>query len=67
MIIGYTFGKNTLQKIRMKQLRIYVQVTNLFTITRYTGLDPESVTGDVSFSGVDQGIIQTIRYNGFSV
>ena len=30
-----------LQKIRLDRLRIYFQVTNLFTITKYTGLDPE--------------------------
>ena len=56
MILGYSLGKNTLQKIRMKQVRIYVQVANLFTITNYTGLDPESVAGgDVAFTGSDGG------------
>ena len=56
MILGYSLGKNTLQKIRMKQLRIYVQVANLFTITSYTGLDPESITGgDVAYTGLDGG------------
>ena len=54
MILGYTLGKNILQKIRMKQLRIYVQVTNLFTITKYTGLDPETI-GSPSFFGIDGG------------
>ena len=56
MILGYSLGKNTLQKIRMKQMRIYVQVANLFTITSYTGLDPESITGgDVAYTGLDAG------------
>ena len=56
MILGYSLSKNTLQKMKMKQLRIYVQVANLFTITNYTGLDPESVTGgSVAYTGVDAG------------
>jgi hypothetical protein len=56
MILGYTLSKNTIQKIKMKQLRIYVQVTNLFTITKYSGLDPESFgAGNASNFGVDGG------------
>ena len=40
----------------MKQLRVYVQVTNLFTITKYSGLDPESIgTGSASYFGLDAG------------
>jgi TonB-dependent starch-binding outer membrane protein SusC len=56
MILGYTLDKNTAQKMKMKQLRIYVQVTNLFTFTSYTGLDPESIgMGSVAYYGVDAG------------
>ncbi len=56
MILGYTFNKDLLQKIRMKQLRVYIQAANLFTFTKYTGLDPESVgTGNVANFGVDNG------------
>ena len=56
MILGYSLGRNALQKIRMKQLRIYVQVANLFTITSYSGLDPESLTsGEVAYTGLDGG------------
>ena len=56
MILGYTFNRNMIQKIRMKQLRVYLQVTNLFTITKYSGLDPESIGREnPSFFGVDPG------------
>ncbi|MCW3119186.1 MAG: TonB-dependent receptor plug [Chitinophagaceae bacterium] len=41
MILGYTFPKQWLQKIKIDRCRIYVQAVNLFTITKYTGLDPE--------------------------
>jgi TonB-dependent starch-binding outer membrane protein SusC len=56
MILGYTLNKNTAQKMKMKQLRVYIQVTNLFTFTKYTGLDPESIgTGSAPYFGVDAG------------
>jgi TonB-linked SusC/RagA family outer membrane protein len=39
--IGYTFSPNVLRRVQADRLRIYFQVTNLFTITKYSGLDPE--------------------------
>ena len=47
--IGYTLPKNITQKIHCSRLRFYVTATNLFTITKYSGYDPE--VG----SGVDYG------------
>jgi TonB-linked SusC/RagA family outer membrane protein len=37
--LGYTFDTKNWKYIR--NFRVYVQVTNLFTITNYTGMDPE--------------------------
>jgi len=39
--IGYTIPKKIAGKLHIKGLRIYVTGTNLVTITKYTGLDPE--------------------------
>jgi TonB-dependent starch-binding outer membrane protein SusC len=39
--IGYTFD---VKSIGLKQLRLYASGQNLFTITKYTGLDPESTS-----------------------
>lgn len=39
--IGYTLPTNILDKIGMDQIRLYLQASNLFTITSYSGLDPE--------------------------
>ncbi|MDB5199854.1 MAG: outer membrane protein nutrient binding, partial [Chitinophagaceae bacterium] len=39
--IGYTFSSNLLQKIKIKSARIFVMGNNIFTITKYSGLDPE--------------------------
>ena len=42
LIIGYSFPSGPLEKIKVKRLRYYVQAVNLFTITKYSGLDPEA-------------------------
>ena len=39
--IGYTFPKKWMERIKVSRLRLYVQVNNLFTLTRYTGYNPE--------------------------
>ena len=41
--IGYNFSPSILKQIGVSKLHLYFQVTNLFTITKYTGLDPELV------------------------
>ncbi len=47
--IGYNFNKNVIGKIGLSKLRIYAQMSNVFTISSYKGYDPE--VG----SGVDYG------------
>jgi TonB-dependent starch-binding outer membrane protein SusC len=39
--IGYTFN---VKSIGLKHLRLYASGQNLITITKYTGLDPESTS-----------------------
>ena len=39
--IAYNFPVTFTQRIHLKNLRIYASATNLFTITDYTGYDPE--------------------------
>ncbi|MFT4024260.1 MAG: TonB-dependent receptor [Flavihumibacter sp.] len=55
--IGYNFGEKVLGK-NIKNVRAYVSATNLFTITKYTGLDPEvsQLSSTFSAPGVDSGI-----------
>lgn len=38
---GYTLPKKYSRKIKMEKLRVYFSAQNLFTITKYSGLDPE--------------------------
>lgn len=39
--LGYTFNSPRLNRIGISHLRAYVQAINLFTITKYSGIDPE--------------------------
>ena len=43
---GYNIPGTILQRFNMDRLRIYVQAQNIFTITKYTGLDPEITTNN---------------------
>ncbi len=52
--IGYTLPQKIMKKINTESLRIYLQAVNLFTITKYSGLDPELGGSDLSF-GIDNG------------
>ena len=42
--LGYTLPKNVYDAVRnhIRNVRVYVGASNLFTITKYTGLDPEN-------------------------
>ncbi|GAB3309594.1 TonB-dependent receptor [Hymenobacter humi] len=41
LTLGYTVPAATTAKAHLNSLRVYVQAANLFTITPYSGLDPE--------------------------
>ena len=52
--LGYTLPKKVINKYGIDRFRIYIQAANLFTITKYDGLDPEFIGGDTAF-GIDYG------------
>jgi len=60
LTIGYSLPASLLNKVKIDRLRLYIQATNLFTITKYSGLDPELIGADDSY-GVDEGILPTVR------
>jgi TonB-linked SusC/RagA family outer membrane protein len=53
--LGYTFPSSLLGRYGFSTFRIYVQAANLFTITKYTGLDPEINGNGVTEFGIDEG------------
>lgn len=43
LTLGYTLPKAVQDKLRMRNLRVYFQAQNLFTLTKYKGADPEGL------------------------
>ena len=64
--LGYTIPKSLLDRAGIKSLRLYGQVSNLFTITGYSGLDPE-VNASGTYMGMDMGAWPTPRQVMFGV
>jgi len=58
--IGYNIPTKTLKAIQLDKARIYVAGTNLFTLTKYTGYDPE-IGGSAGTFGVDRGVYPQAR------
>lgn len=56
--IGYSLPANLIKKAGLQKLRFYVMGQNLFTITKYTGYDPEIGGGVFS---IDRGIYPQAR------
>lgn len=51
--VGYTLPQKVLGKSGLKNCRFYVQMSNVFTITKYKGYDPE-VNGGVDYGNYPQ-------------
>lgn len=63
--LGYTFPHSTARKT-FSSLRIYAQVRNAYTFTRYSGFDPE-ISGGIMNSGVDYGAYPQARTFSFGL
>jgi len=53
--LGYHLPENILSKIYVHSIRIYATVTNVFTITKYKGMDPEIGSWNPLQAGWDSG------------
>ncbi len=60
--LGYTFSGNT--KKWFNKVRVYAQVKNAFTFTKYTGYDPE-IAGGILDTGIDRGAYPQARTFAF--
>ncbi|MEJ7766385.1 MAG: TonB-dependent receptor [Chitinophagaceae bacterium] len=54
--LGYTLNPKVLSNIKVNSLRVYLQASNLFTLTKYSGIDPE-----VNEQGIDNSVYPTSR------
>jgi TonB-linked SusC/RagA family outer membrane protein len=53
--LGYRLPENLLSKIYVHSIRVYATVTNVFTITKYQGMDPEIGSWNPLQAGWDSG------------
>lgn len=61
---GYNIPSQLLNRIVVKEWRWYISLENLYTFTKYTGVDPE-IGGGTFDSGIDRGVYpqaRTIRF-----
>jgi hypothetical protein len=47
-------------------MRVYLQVRNAFTLTKFTGLDPE-IAGGIMDTGIDRGAYPQARTFSFGL
>lgn len=61
--VGYNLPGNIANRVLMERLRIYCSATNLWTLTRYSGADPEVSTldGSVAAQGIDFFTLPQVR------
>ena len=64
--LSYRLPQELTNRLQIQNVRIYGQVTNLFTITNYSGLDPELNTSGGNM-GMDMGAWPTPRQIMFGV
>ena len=53
-MLGYTIKPALMERFNINKFRLYFQVTNLFQITNYSGLDPELTSAFGSLSSNQQ-------------
>jgi TonB-dependent starch-binding outer membrane protein SusC len=60
---GYSLSPKIIEKLRLNQVRVYATATNLWTLTKYTGSDPEVSTldGSTSAQGIDFFTLPQVR------
>jgi hypothetical protein len=65
--IGYTLPKTIVEKLKIERLRIYAGAKNLFTLTNYSGFNPEIGGRDATQMGIDYGVYPPTRSFVFGV
>ena len=61
LTLGYTFTGSVVEKLKIKSARLFVNGSNLFIITKYSGTDPE-VDTDKSLNGVPSAGMEYLSY-----
>ena len=56
LTFGYTFPKKWLNKAKIDNLRLYCNIQNLYTFTKYSGYDPEVGASTQDSTGLTYGL-----------
>ncbi|MBA7518662.1 TonB-dependent receptor P3 [subsurface metagenome] len=66
---GYSLPKNIISRVKLENVRLYLNIQNLYTFTKYSGFDPEigAQRQDVLKSGVDEGRYPSPRIYMFGI
>ncbi len=67
--LSYTLPRKWVQKIYLSNVKVYCNIQNVFTITKYDGMDPEvgSLRGTALLNGVDYSRYPSPRIYTFGV
>ena len=65
--LGYTINPSLLKRAGIDKLHFYVQGTNLFTVTKYSGLDPELIPSISNNGSNGNGTIATNQNAAFGI
>lgn len=63
--LGYTFSSSRTKKV-LSRLRVYAQIRNALTLTKYSGYDPE-IAGGILDTGIDRGAYPQARTYSFGI
>ena len=63
LVIGYTIPQQYTRKAKIDRVRVSFSASNLLTITRYSGYDPEVGTGGVDYGNYPQSRTYTFGLN----
>lgn len=61
--LGYKLPTSVTERIKVNQVRFFVQAQNMVTITKYKGLNPEMETGGVDLNGTPRAKVLSIGLN----
>ena len=67
--LGYTLPKSFVRKLKLENVKVYMNLQNVYTWTNYSGYDPEvgSMYGDALLTGLDYGRYPSPRIYTFGL
>jgi TonB-dependent starch-binding outer membrane protein SusC len=66
VVLGATVPSQILNRVKISTLRVYVEAQNLYTITKYTGFDPDFGSDGLWDRAIDHGSYPNKAFTDFS-